>query len=339
MRRLSSLFLVFILLGCLGCRSEQLARDQDQFRMRLLDLYTNQIMDNLVRAEQGLPIVQLDYSSITGTITQNGTGSFTSTQTDMNSKMLVIPTVVRTLLHSFTNTVTYNPSAYQTSVLTVTANPVLNNNEVYNAYLEFINPELKPGRLVKTCEPPPPGAAHLVRRWGDEYYWIPIEFKYDFLRLALVTTVQRGQPLTVPDRFDNTVASASLVRSATVNSKVQNRFLITFEKKMKNGTGTMEATIKSVKYPIRLTFDTEPLPAGQKRPKPGEDTDRFIVIYEVGTDKGEIPASAADFKKALEGQAVKVDLDFFKPTLPSTEQLLSVINNNTQLLRIQGQTH
>ena len=75
----------------------------------------------------------------------------------MNSKMLVIPTVVRTLMHSFTNAATFNPSAYQTSVLTVTADPVVDHNEIYDAYLEFLGQT--PSHLVHTCEPPPPGAA------------------------------------------------------------------------------------------------------------------------------------------------------------------------------------
>jgi hypothetical protein len=336
MKRLITMLVPLALLGAPGCRAQQLAKDQHQFRDCLLDLYTDQIMDNLVRAENGLPIVQLDYTNITGTITQNGTGSYTGTQTVENSKTLVIPTVVRTLSHSLTNMASLNPSAYQTSVLTVTANPVINSNEVYNAYLEFIDPEQKPGRLMKTCEPPPPGAAHIVRQCGGFYYWVPTEFKYDFLQLALVTTVLRGQPLTIPDKFDNTVASATDVRPG---STTQHRFLIKFRNKKKNGTGTMDATINNVVYHIRLHIDTEPLPPGEKRPLPGDDTDRFIVIYNQGTGPGEISANKVDFQKSLENQPVKVDLDFFKPTVPNTAQLIKAIQNDTQLIRIQGQTH
>jgi len=38
-----------------GCTAVQAVRDQDVIRARLLDLYTSQIMDNLVRARNGLP--------------------------------------------------------------------------------------------------------------------------------------------------------------------------------------------------------------------------------------------------------------------------------------------
>jgi len=42
-----------------GCRARQLCQDQDRIRCCVLDLYTNQIMDNLVRLHQCLPIVQM----------------------------------------------------------------------------------------------------------------------------------------------------------------------------------------------------------------------------------------------------------------------------------------
>ena len=264
MRGRSSFLLLFALAGSLGCRAEQLASDQDQFRGRLLDLYTNQIMDNLVRTDQGLPIVQLDFSKITGTITQNGMATFTNTQTTVNTKVLVIPTVVRTLTHAFTNAAAFSPSAYQTSVLTVTADPVLNNNEVYNAYLEFVDPDKKPNRLMKTHDEPPPDAVlcGLTRRCGDLYYWIPAEFKADFLRLALVTTVMRGQPLTFPDKFDNSVAATALEFSKDGH----HRLAIQFNKKMKNGTGTLTADIngETQDFPLSMYVDpgtTPPSPA------------------------------------------------------------------------------
>ena len=50
----------------------------------------------------------------------------------------------------------------------------------------------------------------------------------------------------------------------------------------------------------------------------------------------------AEFAKQLinqpNGKNVKVALDFYKPTAPNLEQLLKNIDNNQQLIRIQGQT-
>jgi hypothetical protein len=341
MNRTAILMAIFTVVGVSGCRSHQLASDNDQFRHKILDMYTDQIMDNLIRAEQGLPMVQMDYTNITGTVTQNGTLGFTSSQTTVDGKVLGLPAVVRTLSHNFTNLASFNPSMYQTNVLTVTANPVLNSNEVYNAYLDFLSK--KPSHLVRTCDPPPPGAAHLIRHCGDVYYWIPAEFKYDFLRLSLVTTVQRGQPLTVPDMFENTVVSAPLERSDESGGPVQHRIAVQFGKTMKNGTGTLYAVIRGVQYPMALHMytpvrDGTPAP-GAKMAKAGAGTDWFTLLYK----ETEIPVKpgvvAFELTHQPNNQPVKVDLDFFKPTVPNTEQLIKAIQSDTQLLRIQGQTH
>jgi hypothetical protein len=44
-------------------------------------------------------------------------------------------------------------------------------------------------------------------------------------------------------------------------------------------------------------------------------------------------------KNQPNNQPVKVALDDYKPTVPNTDDLLKTIDNNLQLLRIQGQNH
>jgi hypothetical protein len=281
---------LFLLLGGPGCRSAQLAYDQNQFRARLLDLYTDQIMDNLMRAEQGLPIVQLDFSKITGTITQMGMGSYTGMQTTMNTKMLVIPSVVRTLTHQFTNAATLNPSASQMNQLTVTADPVLNNNEVYQAYLDYLDPNKKhPNseltRLMKTEFEPPAELVlcGLMRRCGHWYYWIPAEYKTDFLQLALVTTVMRGQPLEFPDAFEDTVVA---VVPEFVDQTGIVQLAVQLGTKLKNGTGTLTAQINGETQSFHLAIYSRPTQRGStpatdaKLVAPGLDTDWFTMFYD-----------------------------------------------------------
>src|SRR5262249_18479938 len=132
-----------------GCRSAHLKMDQDCMRAALLDLYTNQIMDNLIRASNGYPIVQLDYSDITGTVTQNANASYGGNQTLQTARNELGVTTLR----QFTNFFEYSIGGSQENQLTITANPVLNNNEVYNAYLEYLE---KPERFIASDEPPPP---------------------------------------------------------------------------------------------------------------------------------------------------------------------------------------
>src|SRR5205823_6472697 len=77
----------------------------------------------------------------------------------------------------------------------LTATPVTTCNEVYDAYLEFL---ALPGSLRCSLTPPPEGAAHISKKCGDQYYWVPVEYKKHFLGLALATTAQRRKGLGLP---------------------------------------------------------------------------------------------------------------------------------------------
>src|SRR5262245_44154382 len=74
--RIQSASIAVLLIAILasGCRVRQLQMDQDRFRCALIQMQTSQIMDNLVRAYNGLPFVHLDYGAITGTVTQTANG-------------------------------------------------------------------------------------------------------------------------------------------------------------------------------------------------------------------------------------------------------------------------
>jgi hypothetical protein len=324
-----------------GCRSAQLKKDQDCMRGALLDLYTNQIMDNLIRASNGYPIVQLDYSDITGTITQNSNASYGGNQNLETGRNEVGITTLR----QFTNFFDYSIGGSQENQLTITANPVLNNNEVYNAYLEFLE---KPERFIVSDEPPPPGAAHIVRcvpidpcEAGCEpckgkkcvkkkYYWVPCEYRYDFLRLALVTTVQRGQPLEVPDFFEVTVEKAEDTTPDNLKKKKQTRFTLYFDKGIPNDSGDMRVTLSDAAYHFRLDRYTDPVDGAVV--KKGDKIDRLWLLLTPDDPFGQTPNL---LQAGLEGKKVRVDLDSYRPTLPTTEDLLKSIRRNVGLIRLQ----
>jgi hypothetical protein len=324
-----------------GCRSQQLRHDQDHMRDALLDLYTNQIMDNLIRAHNGMPIVQLDYSNMTGTITHNANGSYGDMQTLETDRNPVVTT-----LRKFVNVTTFGAGGSQMNQLTITANPVLNNNEVYNAYLEFL---AKPEHFMVTCNPPETCEAHIVRcakdpyRKGKLYYWVPSGAKYDFLRLALVTTVQRGQPLSVADVFENQVTRVE-------DDTVAKGFILVYLKKpIPNDSGILSFTLANEPYDLATTvnqrkiFDVNKQECGQM--KFGQKTNYLIARLPVTKDgfvirmqrDQDIAAKLKvdDFKAALVGQNVTIDLAHYKPTLPTTEDLLGAIRHEVGLIRLE----
>jgi hypothetical protein len=320
------------LLGILlsGCAVTELRRDQDQIRSALLDLYTNQIMDNLIRARNGYPIIHLDYTNATGTVTVKGSGNIGANQAVTNSNVLALPANTLSRTRTIVTTLMGGISGENTNQVAVTATPVLTANDVYDAYLMFL---AIPGSLVVTDEPPPACAAHIVRQCGCEYYWVPSEFKGDFLNLSLVTTAQRGKSLASPDQF----FSVQLIDVAKIEdnegdpeSKI---VTLVFDKKIPNDSGT-------------LTFD-EPLdPKGPVAAKAGSVITRYPFDRYLETKPGQ-----DDFEPSLTNKldigvlnselpgltklprGVKVYQHHNRPTPPTTEDLLE--RANFQLQQIQ----
>ena len=161
--------------ACSGCAVSELHCDQDKIRTVLLDLYTNQIMDNLIRAGNGMPIIQLDYTNATASITVSETLSVSdglSTSAGNTITLLAGPSVA--IAKTAANVLTGNLGASHSNQVALTATPVTTCNEVYDAYLEFL---ALPGSLQCSSTPPPEGVAHICKKSGGQYYWVPVEFK------------------------------------------------------------------------------------------------------------------------------------------------------------------
>jgi hypothetical protein len=393
MQRGFLLICVCLSLALVGCRAAQIASDQDRMRQALLDLYTNQLMDNLIRAKNGYPLLQMQYTNITGQITQDTNGSVGDTKTATNESTL------SSFKHTFANAFAWGAGAKQSNQLAITGNPVVDHNEVYDAYMQFVT---TPGWFIESCDPPPACAAHIVREKDGVFYWVPKEHAAEFLRLSLVTTVQRGQPLHVPQQFECTILDATLISSDP--ARKTHTILLELSDAIPNDNGLMTAAIKDKVYEMPIEyFDPQELPAPQKPlggPKKaategdtagngrsskqrtanagnnedddyppdysgtvggptghkpnaaavetegpassifGRPTKRLILVYAEGKgDSGDevtttIDASPAELRKELRNQAVKIKLDHYRPTIPTTEALLESIRNETQLIRL-----
>src|SRR5262249_9908716 len=122
-----------------------------------------------------------------------------------------------------------------TNLIAVTAIPVTTSVEAYNAYLQFL---AIPGTLQATCTPPPEGAAHICRRYGKQYYWVPVEFKDLFFSLSLATSVERGRLLVPPPLFYS-VTLQEIVGDPEQNAG-QFRIMVQIDKELPNDTGRVE---------------------------------------------------------------------------------------------------
>jgi len=322
MRRL--LLIWVCCLASAGCAVNQVRRDHDQIRCALLDLYTNQLMDNLVRVCNGLPIVELDYTNAAATVTihENGAAANSPLTTTRNNVFTIAKAsttlmATRTVLETVSGTFT----ADRSNQVQVTANPVNTSPDAYEAYRQFL---AIPGSLqVSTC-PPPDGAAHLCKRCGKEYYWVPVAFKKQFLALALAAVTDRAAAVPPPDPF-YAVTLLSPV-SQTFEGKGVYRIIIRLDKKIPNDVGLVEVGSGGSAARFRVA---EYLPPGPQRLS---QTDQLVVYY----DENKAPAGlkpVSTFTASLP-MAAKVYLASHRPAPAAVSPDLRFIEFELQQIQL-----
>jgi hypothetical protein len=125
-----------VALGLVGCRPELLENDQLAIRQSILDMYQDEVMDNLIRTELRLPVIEVDYRTMTGTVTSltQGTAGYTQTETH-NS--FAISGGATTPLRQIAAGPSFGALQNQTVQLTLTGEPVCDPS-IYDAYEEYL---------------------------------------------------------------------------------------------------------------------------------------------------------------------------------------------------------
>jgi hypothetical protein len=235
-----------------GCRSELLEQDQLEIRQSLLDMYQDEVMDNLIRTQLCLPVIEVDYRTMTGTVTSLSKGSAGYTQTMTHNafatsgsamvplrQISAVPTVYgeqdQTVQLTLTGEPVCDPTIYDayeqylfgpngrrhensaeapthgfpatmpispgektvgTSQLEVSQLPP--SNSVYNVNLNLPShpipapPPVPQGRLLCSDKPPAEGTYHLVRQFGDKWYFIPPDSAEAFFELYKRVVLSRS---------------------------------------------------------------------------------------------------------------------------------------------------
>jgi hypothetical protein len=237
-----------------GCRAGQLSVDQREMRAALLQMYEDQVMDNLIRARRDLPFIHLDYSNVTGTITDSGSAtvggsrSVTHTSFARNAAEGAGPGVTsfspdRAVVGVFN----YNGTGSQTNQLTITAQPYTASDRVYKAYLAFA----KDDKLLcegKEGEKPPPDA-HIWRSFGKQCYWVPKSAARPFLELYLATTVSRqAAAADIPTSYETTFLSV-VGQAKPIDGNLGMEAVIQLKDKLPNDSGNLVIRVKGVLLP------------------------------------------------------------------------------------------
>ena len=181
--------LLSMVLASSGCLSQQVANDSRGIRQAMIDLYTEQAIDNLIRAREALPFVQLTYNTLTVNDSDKfilgmtgGDAAFGHSNAMDLTKAAPLNKVIKT--STFAGKYPVAASAERDRLLTFHAQPVTTQNWIYEKYLAFAK---NPFQFVASTEPPD-GPVHICRKFGEKWYWVPVESGEAFLDLVLKTS-------------------------------------------------------------------------------------------------------------------------------------------------------
>jgi hypothetical protein len=221
-----------------GCLTRQVARDGINFRQALLDIYTDQVMDNLIRASQNRPFVQLAYRNLIVTDAQTCKASASNEADPSSNKSVAKATsALLTSMHAFTDRILFGGSLQRDRTMQFLSDPVTGQKDVYEYYLAFANDPA----LFCSSQGEPKCAVHIKKKCDGKWYWVPQEASGVFLQLALKTTFMRGPQTPPPIYWDTTIGAViSKGQHQSANSDksvVQYDYEITFLNPVPNDGG------------------------------------------------------------------------------------------------------
>jgi hypothetical protein len=169
-----------------GCATSQVQWDAVQLRQQVMDFYNDEIMENLIREEQGLPYVQVDMSLLTAVVSSKLTGSVGGGETRTNASTDSAVGVLSGIAHTVMRPFSLSASPERGQSLTITTTPVLGNKKIYEPYRTFFT---KGGKLEVRQESQKPQLTEYVpgalKKWGHQYYFVPSNQKKNYRDLCL----------------------------------------------------------------------------------------------------------------------------------------------------------
>jgi hypothetical protein len=248
-----------------GCLARQVECDGKQFRQALIGMYTDQVMDNLIRAYNNQPFVQLEYSDLTVQGDQKAIAAADVKQQIQTARQPgVLLTVAMAAVRTLANTYDLFFAGTRAKTLTFKADPVTEENDVYSSYIAFAhNPA-----LFVASEAAPACEAHIARRCGHTYYWVPKEAGPAFLEHCMRTTFQRGTEPAVPTAvaYERQIVSVEQVKLVGPKEGDAINAYIVLNDPVPNGPGVLAVALEDgrvVRLPM-LAVDADIAAGGAK---------------------------------------------------------------------------
>jgi hypothetical protein len=242
---------VCCLLLC-GCQAVQVAHDGESFRHALLDMYTDQAFDNLIRAREGLPFVQLAYRDLlvqdTDTLSGGANAGWSEAAAHGTSGAGVFTSISRMFGHTFS----LSETTSRAKIMSFYADPVTTENDVYETYLTFASDP----NLLMVCDSKPGCAVICRRQCGHKWYFVPVEAGPAFQSLVLKTSMLRGPETAPPGAYEVQITALKVQAGTRGDSVVAT---LTFNADVPNSVGLMVFKLdgRTVKIPVAPIFTTE----------------------------------------------------------------------------------
>lgn len=230
-RVISHVLLCGLAIAMVGCQAASVGRHGREFREQVIATYNEQAMDNLIRAYNYQPFVQLKYSElyVSGTDTLDGRSDFTYTDA----------------VHQITRVLGLSASGNRATQLSYHADPVIDRDDVYDRYMQFAhNPQLF---QASVCQPNCP--CHVVRCINGMYYYVPQWAAPAYFQLVMETSVKGGET-PLPTMYQRRIVEVTNVRHGTKTVVAT----LKFDQPIPRGTATAIATLDDCrKVRLKLT--------------------------------------------------------------------------------------
>ena len=348
MRNQAALLLLVALPMFSGCYRAQIRNDGNSVRRALLDMYTDQAMDNLIQAYNNMPFVQLNYHDLQVQSTDQYTGTFTNNQTFAANRSLTFINLAASAMRTVGTAFSFGGTAQRQDLLSFKADPITDQDDIYSRYRDFAR---DPNRF-RVSPGPPQEPVHLQRKIAGCYYYVPCSAAEDFMELILATTLQRGfnaasatYPVTVQYATEIPVppagaagfiagAAGAAVMSRPPSAPAAGGFVkatINFMTKVPNGDGLLIVSLPSQSgRTVRIQLSS--IPRGEEYPGgPHNDVPNGQLIDHL---RGEWNQSKEGFGpldlKYAKGQFFSID---YPPPFTSIDTTLKRVNNNLETIR------
>jgi hypothetical protein len=322
--------LMVVMSGCLG---SQVAKDGSSFRQALLDMYSDQAINNLICARTNQPFVQLAYHDLNVTDLKMVSLGISDEIDPTHTQTVATATgVLVNSMRTVVNTLGWSASLECDRTFNVKADPVADSPTIYVYYRAFAQDT----GLLRQSETEPCLDVYLKRKCRGVWYWIPTEASGLFLQLVLKTAFLRGPDPSPPIYWQNTIVTVAPEKGAHGHQVIDSNndgsstyhYVIAFVTPTFNEHGTMD--IHTSKGPTRVAllpmFQTQGLPAVLD--KDGKTKTLRAQSSVQGLDNGK-----------LEGRAVQLYFPTHPQLAPKSPEAVELDRLVKRYLQSQGKAN